>query len=207
MKLITVPGPVAEKILEALQQRTTTEHGRTPIVEQVPDAREHFIMIGGTPATTEATFDTFTDAHPGAGIVRFSATPRLVSQIPPDWQLFVGSRVWSRDVQSGPRSTSIRTYPMHVIAQEGIKDICDTVMESAKDFPALYVSIDLSVLDPAFAPGASAEPGGLTTRELLYFLHRLKLLKNFSAADIVGVPPAASSELIQLAAKIIAELS
>lgn len=38
----------------------------------------------------------------------------------------------------------------------------------------VYLSLDLDVLDPAFAPGVSHhEPGGLTTREVLTILHDL----------------------------------
>ena len=39
----------------------------------------------------------------------------------------------------------------------------------------LYISIDLDGLDPAYAPGVSHhEPGGLSTRELLSVLHRVR---------------------------------
>ena len=52
----------------------------------------------------------------------------------------------------------------------------------------LYISLDLDVLDPAFAPGISHhEPGGLTTRELI------KIIQNISVpivgADIVEYNP------------------
>ena len=52
----------------------------------------------------------------------------------------------------------------------------------------LYISLDLDVLDPAFAPGVSHhEPGGLTTRELI------KIVQNISVpivgADIVEYNP------------------
>ncbi|MFH1572950.1 MAG: agmatinase [Acidobacteriota bacterium] len=59
-----------------------------------------------------------------------------------------------------------------------------------KDWPAslafdlggpVYVSIDLDVLDPAFAPGvAHPEPGGCSTRQLLEAIQRL-------AAPVIGV--------------------
>lgn len=37
----------------------------------------------------------------------------------------------------------------------------------------LYVSIDLDVLDPAFAPATGPNPGGLSSRELLYLVRSL----------------------------------
>ena len=52
----------------------------------------------------------------------------------------------------------------------------------------LYISIDLDVLDPAFAPGVSHhEPGGLTTRELITILQKINV--HIAGADIVEYNP------------------
>lgn len=52
----------------------------------------------------------------------------------------------------------------------------------------LYVSVDLDVLDPAFAPGISHhEPGGLTTRELIKIIQSIPV--NIVGADIVELNP------------------
>jgi agmatinase len=53
-----------------------------------------------------------------------------------------------------------------------------------------YVSLDIDVLDPAFAPGTGTpEAGGLTSRELLNILRSFNRL-NLVGADIVEVAPA-----------------
>ena len=53
-----------------------------------------------------------------------------------------------------------------------------------------YVSLDIDVLDPAFAPGTGTpEAGGLTSRELLNILRAFKDF-NLVGADIVEVAPA-----------------
>lgn len=53
-----------------------------------------------------------------------------------------------------------------------------------------YVSLDIDVLDPAFAPGTGTpEAGGLTSRELLNILRSFSDL-NLVGADIVEVAPA-----------------
>ena len=82
-------------------------------------------------------------------------------------------------------------------------------MSIAKEWDAMYISIDIDVLDPAFAPGTGyCEPGGLSTRELLYMIQRLKWLKNYEIADIVEI--AADKDInnmtICAAAKIVREL-
>ncbi|PRR69038.1 Agmatinase [Moorella humiferrea] len=71
----------------------------------------------------------------------------------------------------------------------------------------LYVSIDIDVVDPAFAPGTGTpEPGGCTPREILeaiYLLSRARVV----AFDLVEVCPAFDQANITaaLAAKILRE--
>jgi len=53
-----------------------------------------------------------------------------------------------------------------------------------------YISLDIDVLDPAFAPGTGTpEAGGLTSRELLNILRAFSEI-NLVGADIVEVAPA-----------------
>ncbi|MBK8698574.1 MAG: agmatinase [Saprospiraceae bacterium] len=52
----------------------------------------------------------------------------------------------------------------------------------------LYISLDLDVLDPAFAPGVSHhEPGGLTTRDLIRILQQISV--PIVGADLVEYNP------------------
>lgn len=71
----------------------------------------------------------------------------------------------------------------------GVDGILERVLTRVGDAP-VYVSIDIDVLDPAFAPGTGTpEAGGLTSRELLGVLRGMKDL-NLVAADVVEVAPA-----------------
>lgn len=55
----------------------------------------------------------------------------------------------------------------------------------------VYLTIDIDVLDPAYAPGTGCpEPGGATFSELLSFVHSLRGL-NVVAIDVMEVLPAA----------------
>jgi len=52
----------------------------------------------------------------------------------------------------------------------------------------LYVSLDIDVLDPAFAPGISHhEPGGMSTRQLIEIIQQIKV--PIVGADIVELNP------------------
>ncbi len=76
------------------------------------------------------------------------------------------------------------------VVDEDIDGVCDMIMERARASSGFYVSIDMDCLDPAFAPGVVySEPGGLSSRDLIYFLKRLKILDNFRGADIVEINP------------------
>ncbi|QGP90919.1 Agmatinase [Neomoorella glycerini] len=71
----------------------------------------------------------------------------------------------------------------------------------------LYVSIDIDVVDPAFAPGTGTpEPGGCTPREILQAIYLLREA-NVVAFDLVEVCPAYDQGNITaiLAAKIVRE--
>lgn len=73
---------------------------------------------------------------------------------------------------------------------------------------ALYVSIDLDGIDPAFAPGvAHREPGGLTVREVVTEIQRLA--GPIAGADVVELNPAADAGGVtaRVAAKLVKELA
>ena len=69
----------------------------------------------------------------------------------------------------------------------------------------VYISVDIDVLDPAFAPGTGTpEMGGLNSRELLHVLRRLDGL-NIIGGDVVEVTPAYDhAEITCLAAATVA---
>ena len=99
---------------------------------------------------------------------------------------------------------------MSELSGEGMHETADAVMSVMRKFDAVYVSVDIDVLDPAFAPGTGyIEPGGMTTRELLYFIQRLKNLRNIMMWDLVEVNPEKDvNELtVMAAAKILVEMA
>jgi agmatinase len=71
----------------------------------------------------------------------------------------------------------------------GVPGVVDRIRARVGDLP-VHVSIDIDVLDPAFAPGTGTpEAGGLTSRELLAILRGMSDLR-LVGADIVEVAPA-----------------
>ncbi|WP_341952752.1 agmatinase [Salinibacterium sp. TMP30] len=71
----------------------------------------------------------------------------------------------------------------------GVDGILERVLDRVGDAP-VYISIDIDVLDPAFAPATGTpEAGGMTSRELLAVLRGFRNTK-IVGADIVEVSPA-----------------
>jgi arginase family enzyme len=71
----------------------------------------------------------------------------------------------------------------------------------------VYVSFDMDVLDPAFAPGVShREPGGMTVREAIAHLHAIE--GTVVGADLVEFNPAqdVSGMTATVAAKMLKEI-
>ena len=90
--------------------------------------------------------------------------------------------------------------------------MCDSVMEFVNDFRGVfYFSLDIGVIDPAFAPSTShLEPGGFTSREILYFIKRISQLKNMKAFDLVEIDCEKDKKMenitVKLGAKILKEI-
>jgi len=65
-----------------------------------------------------------------------------------------------------------------------------------EDAKRIYLSIDLDILDPAYAPGSGyPEPGGISTRSLIDFIYGLKGLE-IVAFDVVELCPQYDSSSI-----------
>ncbi|MBU0615954.1 MAG: arginase family protein [Nanoarchaeota archaeon] len=126
------------------------------------------------------------DAHPDCKDAS-DIIPSLVDQdiIDKNNILIAGIRSWKKQELEYLKNNRIKHYTMREIAVNGLHETSETLMTVARTFGALYISIDLDVLDPAFANTSAPEPGGFTTRELITLIQRLKRLVNFKAADIM----------------------
>ena len=99
------------------------------------------------------------------------------------------------DARMGFRT--LRTADLDVMGHE---EALAAIRARVDDLP-VYLSVDIDVLDPAFAPGTGTpEAGGLTSRELLRLLRGLTGL-DLVGCDVVEVAPAYDhAEITSLAA-------
>jgi len=105
------------------------------------------------------------------------------------------------------REKNIRLISMNQLL-ENIVDMCEIIMEFS-DKKELYLSLDIDIVDPAFAIGTGyKESGGLTSREFIYLIQRINKIKNLRAVDLVEINPLKDKDnlTVKLGAKILAEL-
>lgn len=212
----------ATKILEQLKDIWFSEDYRKLNYEIVEDGGELF--LGGDHSVSYEMFSNnkcegllVLDAHPDV-YNEFKIATHL------DWLRFlidekkvkaenvmvVGIRSFHKDEVDYLKEKRIKFVTMKQVFDNGIKYVVDGVMEFVSKFDSLYLSVDLDVVDPAFAPGVGyVEPGGLSSRELIYFIQRLKNLKNLKKVDIVevNVDKDVNNMTSKLAAKLVYELS
>jgi len=121
--------------------------------------------------------------------------------------LLVGVRNMWKDEISFLKEKNVRMIPMNQLLND-LHETCDTIMEFARG-KELYVSVDIDVIDPVFALATGyCEPGGLTSRQFLYLIHRINKIKNLKSVDIVEINPDKDRDnlTIKLGAKILGEL-
>ena len=88
------------------------------------------------------------------------------------------------------RSKGVRWHLMGEVFERGIDAVIDEVLTEIAEADHLYLSVDIDVLDPAYAPGTGTpEPGGMTSRELLRAVRRLTVERGLLGMDLVEVSP------------------
>jgi len=123
--------------------------------------------------------------------------------------LLVGVRNQDKEEYRYIKEKGIKIMSMNAL-NEDLQESCDNIMEFANG-KELYVSLDIDVVDPSAAPSTGyPEPGGLTSRQMLYLIQRINKIKNLKAVDIVEINEVKDKEnnnmTVKLGAKILSEL-
>jgi agmatinase len=200
-------------------------------VGQVLDAGAVPIVLGGDHGIAEPDIRACAGRHGPVGLVHLDThtdtgslvfgvelshgTPmrRLVEagHIDPSRYVQIGLRgYWPGEEEfAWQRERGIESIFMHEVRELGVEATVERAVASLGPGPA-YLSVDIDVLDPAFAPGTGTpEPGGMTTAELLRACRLLASRIELVGAEIVEVIPTAvgSADITALAAdRIVREI-
>jgi len=118
----------------------------------------------------------------------------------------VGIRAPEKEEFKNSKKDKVKTYTSYDLTEKGVKNIMSEIKRRCKG--AIYLSIDMDVLDPAFAPGVSYPvPAGMSPPELLYLFKNITALKNFIGFDIMEINPKYDIDFrtLDLASKLIIE--
>ncbi|MTI80241.1 MAG: agmatinase [Firmicutes bacterium] len=118
-----------------------------------------------------------------------------------------GNNIYQLGIRSGTGEEFAYAKENTNIYVDQLLEPLSRVVPKIKNRP-VYVTLDIDVVDPAFAPGTGTpEPGGCTAREIIEAVHMLKKL-NVVGLDLVEVSPVydQSERTALLAAKLVREL-
>jgi agmatinase len=154
-------------------------------------------------------FDTHSDTGTEVfGVEVSHGTPfyRLVEQghLDPRRYVQIGLRgYWPGEAEFGWQAErGITSFFMHDVRDLGIEEVVRRAVEIVGAGP-VFLTVDVDVLDPAFAPGTGTpEPGGMTTVELLRAARTVATELDLVGADVVEVLPSSvgSADVTALAA-------
>ena len=139
--------------------------------------------------------DTAPDSFGGSLIAHGSPMRRLIESgaVAPRNFVQIGLRgYWPpQEVWEWMEAQGMRWHLMAEIEERGFDVVIDEAIDQALDGPEyIYLSVDIDVLDPGFAPGTGTpEPGGITPAQLLRAVRNIVSRVELVAMDMVEVSP------------------
>lgn len=190
--------------------------GITEAIEPLLRKGVRVLGLGGDHAVTYPAVRAYAAVHGPVEILHFDAHPDLYDEL--DGDRLSHACPFARIMEQGHATrlvqVGIRTMTAHQrrqVERFGVEVV--EMRNLSKGVPLnfkgpLYLSLDIDVLDPAFAPGISHyEPGGMSTREVLDIIADLKV--PLVGADVVEFNPTRdiNGMTAMVAAKLVKELT
>tara|TARA_B110000014_G_scaffold263450_1_gene260251 strand:- start:4120 stop:4995 length:876 start_codon:yes stop_codon:yes gene_type:complete len=189
------------------------------ITTELQNNKSQLIILGGEHLLTYGTYMTFPkdtayvvfDAHydlrdqyADTKLSHAAYLRRIVEKRGPENIIHVGARAYVKEELQFLKEHNIKT-----ITDKQIRDGDGPRLlnHATENFDKIYTSIDLDVLDPAFAPGVgNPESVGITSRELYDMIISLQE-RNIVSADIVELNPSFDNgSTASLAAKMVSTI-
>ncbi len=195
---------------------TTIEAGITKLLDK--DAR--VLTLGGDHAITYPIMKAFAAKYKKLNILHLDAHPDLYDELDGNrvshacpFARIMEQKLATRLVQVGVRT--LNAHQRHQADRFGVEmvEMQDWRPSMRFEFDGpLYLSLDLDVLDPAFAPGVSHhEPGGMSTRDVLGIIQAIDaplvgadIVELNPTRDLVGITAVAAAKFVkEIVAKMV----
>ena len=194
----------------SMVEKTTTELQKNK-TQLIVLGGEHLLTLGTYMSFSKDTgyvvFDAHYDLRDQYADMKLSHAAylrRIVEKRGSENIIHVGARAYVKEELEFLKENNIQT-----ITDKQIRDGegPDLLKKATENFDSIYTSIDLDILDPAFAPGVgNPEAVGITSRELYDMITSLQERK-IIAADIVELNPSFDNgSTAALAAKMISTI-
>lgn len=182
-------------------------------LNQIHDISKKYLFLGGDHLITFFCFKALTDIgainEKNIGLIYLDAHPDLYDQyenklyshacvikriidktsIQPKYISLLGIRASTREQDLYIKHYGIKAISRQQLNEKGIQWAAENIRNNMNGVEKIYLSLDMDVLDPAFAPGVgNPEPGGLHTTDLVRLIQKIKGMPIF-AFDIVEYCP------------------
>jgi agmatinase len=173
---------------------------------KVLDGTDALVTLGGDHSVLIPVLEAVTQHHGAVTVVHLDAHPDtwddgevqshsaavrwVLEHCPIEQCLQVGIRGYGPGAAEfdWARRHGADWWTMEEIGDLGLPAIIEAII--GRTSGKAYLSVDIDVADPAFAPGTGTpEPGGLTSRELLYAVRMLSRHLDLVGMDVVEVAP------------------
>lgn len=170
------------------------------------------LFIGGDHSVTIPLHKAFKKYEAGkkTGIIHFDAHPDLCDCyegniwshantekralddiVSPEGMLLLGIRAAEpEEVDIMTSGNGISVISATDVFRRGYMDCWNEIYDKFRDYDSIYFTLDIDVLDPAFAPGTGTPcSGGITSRELIELVRHIVSELPVKHMDIVEVAP------------------
>lgn len=195
------------------------------VVKDILEARKTPVTIGGEHTITFGILKGLGDNASKTAIVSFDAhldlrdeflglklthttfMRRINEEVKPAKIIAVGTRAACKEELNYAKVAEIEFFTAQQIRKEGSEQIARQLRRKLLKYENIYLSVDIDVLDPAYAPAVqNPEPEGLETHTLLDILYNI-CDKRVVGFDVVEVAPNFDNGVSAIqAAKIIFEI-
>jgi agmatinase len=202
------------KTIEAIETvvKDLISEGRIPIVV----GGEHTVTLGPVRALPRDIGVVVLDAHMdlrdeymGNKFSHACVSKRIADLLGPGSVLLVGVRAYTKEELRVAAKSGVDYVTSLEFRREGRRAVAGKILRFMDNHKHIYLSIDIDVLDPSFAPGTGTpEPDGIATWDLLDLLYDV-VDERVSGFDVVEINPLAdpSGVTSMLGAKIVFEVA
>jgi len=139
-------------------------------------------------------FDSHLDLHPSPPAWAGSQWRTLIDEghLRPEDLVIVGPRGVRQSLEeiAYARENAVTVVPLQDVDELGLSAVCDQIVRQFRAVDAIYVSLDIDVVDPSFCPAQKyPDAAGFAPREILTMMRRVTSARPLAGFDLCCFSP------------------